>query len=160
MVHKPKHKVHSFRGTIASDDGTGSSQVRINLERQNTNLAYRIFKFQTIGVLPGAGSYETITQVWREKQTSVVIGVDFANPDVLGTAFYSGTSSIFAPGKVIIFDNIIFSRDIYVTSICGQGGEINYYIELEEVPVTAATLMQLKLGVARKLNLSESAPDA
>jgi hypothetical protein len=31
----------------------------------------------------------------------------------------------------------------------------NYYIEIEEVPVEAATLMQLKLQVARKLNLQQ-----
>jgi len=61
----------------------------------------------------------------------------------------------------IIFENEIFSRNIYLTAkeIVGASGTVNYYIELEEVPVSAATLMQLKLGVARKLSLSESPPD-
>ena len=58
---------------------------------------------------------------------------------------------------ISIFDNILFSRNIFVSQYDNDGDRaLNYYIELEEVPVNAATLMQLKLGVARKLNLSQN----
>ena len=63
-----------------------------------------------------------------------------------------------APGNpqtpsAVIFDNILFSRNIFVTyaDARGVGDPCNYYIEIEEVPVSPSTLMQLKLGTARKL---------
>jgi len=152
MVHKPKHKVHSFRGLL-SDGGADE----INLERQNVNLAYRIIKLQAIGTAPGAEAYQSVTQVWREEQSSSVATIDFSNPDLLGVAVYSGdsNSNVYPDDMVVIFDNTLFSRNIYVTLQCLQNNNVNYYLEIEEVPVGAATLMQLKLGVARKLNLQQ-----
>jgi len=149
MVHKPKHRVHSFRGLLA-----GGGQDKINLERQNVNLAYRIIKFQTVNAAPGTQDIESITQTFRERQDSVVATVDFTNPDLLGVAVYRAGSSLSEPNTTtIIFDNILFSRNIFVTTQnVGSGTDsINYYIEIEEVPVNAATLMQIKLGTARRL---------
>jgi len=150
MVHKPKHRVHSFRGLLA--DG---GEDEINLERQNVNLAYRVVKLAIIPNDPGGTNPESVVMVWREKQTNVVDTVDFTNTDLLGVAYWSAP----AVGAVVIdteviFDNILFSRNIYITHKDHNASvDCNYYIEIEEVPVTAATLMQLKLGVARKLNL-------
>jgi len=157
MVHKPKHKVHSFRGLLG--DG---GQDEINLERQNLNVAYRIVKLDIMGNTPGADSQESIVKIYREKQTSIDGVVNFDDPDLLGVAIWMNKSSVdFPVSHQVIFDNTLFSRNIYVTSDdVDSSNACNYYIELEEVPVGAATLMQLKLAVARKLNLSESAPDA
>jgi len=159
MVHKPKHKVHSFRGLLGH-----SGQDEINLERSNLNLAYRIIKFDVMGNTPGADSQEAIVKIYREEQTSVDGVVDFDDVDLLGVAIWMNKSSVdFPVSHQVIFDNTLFSRNIYVTNEDVDTGSLNacnYYIELEEVPVGSATLMQLKLGVARKLNLSESAPDA
>jgi len=156
MVHKPKHRVHSFRGLL----GTGG-QDEINLERQNVNLAYRIVKFDIFPQSPGTLEYEGIAKIYREEQTSFVGTVDFTETDLLGIAYYSSTNAKATSPLITIFDNTLFSRNIYVSQVANTGsGSINYYIEIEEVPVNAATLMQLKLAVARKLNLSESAPDA
>jgi len=155
MVHKPKHKVHSFRGLLSN-----GGQDEINLERSNINLAYRIVKLQIM-----ANNYNVTDEynisVFREAQTSYASTFDFTNTDLLGAAYLENSSSTgdFTEGTVI-FDNTLFSRNIYVGNKSQSGASCNYYIELEEVPVGAATLMQLKLGVARKLNLSESAPDA
>jgi len=150
MVHKPKHRVHSFRGLLG-DNG----QDEINLERSNVNLAYRIVKFE---IMPGAPfqNQESIATIWREEQTTIPIEpVDFKNSDILGVAMWkSASTSAVLFSTTIIFDNTLFSRNIYVTHTEHSGSEVlNYYIEIEEVPVAAATLMQLKLGVARKLNL-------
>jgi len=155
MVHKPKHKVHSFRGLLG--DG---GQDEINLERQNVNLAYRIIKFQIIP--PGAPSapdaQDSIVQVWREKVVTIPTSsetIDFTNPNLLAAAIgiFGGISSNVTPFvEVIVFDNTLFSRNIYVTHTDNEDTKsMNYYLELEEVPVGAATLMQLKLGTARKL---------
>jgi len=148
MVHKPKHRVHSFRGLLA--DG---GQDEINLERQNVNLAYRIVKFQVVCELPGASNYSSVSQVWKEEQTAAVATVNFSDADLLAVGLWSShaTTISYPDDMTIIFDQDLFSRNIYVTQQCLQGGSVNYYLEIEEVPVNAATLMQLKLGTARKL---------
>jgi len=148
MVHKPKHKVHSFRGLLG--DG-GEDEIR--LERQNVNLAYRIVKFETIPETPGAASQESIIKVYREEQSTIDGVINFSDPDLLAASFFSSTASTQYPQAVyIIFDNTLFSRNIYVTHSDVDGSlNCNYYLELEEVPVGVATLMQLKLGTARKL---------
>jgi len=156
MVHKPKHKVHSFRGLLG--DG---GQDEINLERQNVTLAYRIINFQVIPEVPFGYDAEHILKIYREEQTSIDGVVNFTDTDLLGVSVITNeTSGRLNPVNiVIIFDNVLFSRNIYVTHDDVEGSatgiKCNYYIELEEVSVTAATLMQLKLGVARKLNLTQ-----
>jgi len=152
MVHKPKHKVHSFRGLL-SDGG----QDEINLERQNVNIAYRIVKFEAFPNLPGTTDWESTLQVFREEQTTVsttTATVDFMNTDLLGAVYYPDSADLRynAGSTTVVFDNILFSRNIYVTHTnTGGSDSINYYIEIEEVPVGAATLMQIKLGSARRL---------
>jgi len=151
MVHNPKHKVHSFRGSLG--DG---GQDEINLESQNVNLAYRIVKFQIMPLSPGAATQELVSKVFREEQSAITGTVDFSDVDLLGAAIFAQSSDSFNSFDSVIFDNILFSRNIYVTIDDSQntaGG--NYYIEIEEVPVGAATLMQLKLQVAKKLNLTQ-----
>jgi len=151
MVHKPKHKVHSFRGLLG--DG---GQDEINLERQNVNLAYRIVKFQVISnvTLSATATVDHVVKVWREEQTSIPTGsavIDLTDPDLLAVGVYAQGQSL-EYTNVIVFDNILFSRNIYVTATDNDGTDsVNYYLELEEVPVGAATLMQIKLGTARKL---------
>jgi len=149
MVHKPKHKVHSFRGLLAD-----SGEDEINLERQNVNLAYRIIKFDLIPYEPGGLDAEHIVQVWKESQSTPGSTIDFSNPDLLAAGYCSNDTSgdAYPTRQTVIFDNVLFSRNIYVAHKIKNGsGSINYYIEIEEVPVTASTLMQLKLGTARRL---------
>ena len=149
MVHKPKHKVHSFRGLLG--DG---GQDEINLERQNVNLAYRIIKFQLMGP-DVTEDVESCVKIYRENQTTIDHVINFRDPDLLAAGVLSQQAA--TPNQldqVVIFDNILFSRNIFVTlKGSGSTADVNYYIEIEEVPVAAATLMQLKLGVARKLDL-------
>jgi len=150
MVHKPKHKVHSFRGLLG--DG---GQDEINLERQNVNLAYRIVKFGLMPKTPGGDDSEFVGKIYREEQSSVNATVDFSLPDLLAAGYINNHTgaSYYNLAHVIVFDNILFSRNIYVTMNDGAGADnsCNYYLEIEEVPVNASTLMQIKLGTARKL---------
>ena len=152
MVHKPKHKVHSFRGLLA--DG-GEDEIR--LERQNANVAYRIVKLQIIGAEPGEGAMEHTVKIYKDEQSSIDNAVNFTDPSLLAVAYIQDNTSSGDPSSVdIIFDNVLFSRNIFVTQV-DTGGSLpcNYYIEIEEVPVSASALMQLKLGVARRLNLEQ-----
>ena len=148
MVHKPKHKVHSFRGLLG--DG---GQDEINLERQNVNLAYRIVKFQLM-FTDAVTSTKSVVMVWKEEQTTIDGLVDFNDTDMLAAAMLSGKAdqTAYPEDLSVVFDNVLFSRNIYVThsEIAGVAS-CNYYLEIEEVPVGAATLMQLKLGTARRL---------
>ena len=150
MVHNPKHKVHSFRGLLAN-----GGQDEINLERQSVNLAYRIVKLEVMIEDPMGNTSEAVVKIYRESQSSINNIVKFTDPDLLGAAFTEENSATSYSGVTsIIFDNVLFSRNIYVTGAVGTGS-VNYYIEIEEVPVSASALMQLKLGVARKLNLEQ-----
>ena len=158
MVHKPKHKVHSFRGLLG--DG---GQDEINLERQNANVAYRIVKLELMGETPGATTQESVVKIYRESQSSIDATVHFTDNALLAAGIWHNNANVAYPvSESVIFDNILFSRNIHVTHSDAdtQGASCNYYIELEEVPVSASALMQLKLGVARRLNLTESPADA
>ena len=148
-----KYRTHSFRGLLNDGD-----VKEIDLERQNMNVAYRITKFE---ILPETvytfASFSML--VWRESQASVLssASIDFNDTDLLAAgawAFGSGEGNI---QSNIIFDNVLFSRNIFVTLTEETTSDLkcNFYLELEEVPVTSSTLMQLKLGVARKLNLQQ-----
>ena len=146
--------MHSFRGLLG--DG---GQDEINLERQNVNLAYRIVKFELIPYRAGDLKQESSVKVYREEQTTIDELVDFTNTDLLAAAYLENNDSAAYIGVpfIVIFDNTLFSRNIYVThdDAGGDARSCNYYIEIEEVPVSPATLMQLKLAVARKLSLTQ-----
>ena len=153
MVHKPKHKVHSFKGLLG--DG---GRDEINLERQNANVAYRIIKFELMPATPGGSSYENVVKIYREKPSSITATIDFNENGLLAAAYLEGnTSTYYNDFLTVVFDNILFSRNIFVTHVdVDTGADVNYYIELEEVPVSASALIQLKLGTARRIKTKES----
>jgi len=107
-------------------------------------LAYRIIKLELFAQSPGAVNQNSIVQVFRESQSSIVGTVDFTDTDLLAAGQLKEAAGVAYPvSSPVVFDNI------------GGNDSCNYYMELEEVPVTSATLMQLKLGVARKLSLQQ-----
>jgi len=143
-------QMHSFRGLLA-DDG----QDKIRIEGATGEIAWRISKFEVIGNKPGigAGSGESIVKIYRENQTSIDALINFTDVDLLGAGYYIDSSSNTSPvSSVIIFDNTLFSRNIYVThsDVSGTGVSCNYYIELEEVKVSAAGMAQLAVAAARR----------
>jgi len=148
MVHKPKYKVHSFRGLL----GNGGED-EINLERQNANLAYRIVRFELMANAPTASDNEAVVKIYRESQSSIDATVDFTQTDLIAAGYWRQADNPAYPiNTQTIIDPLLFSRNIFVTHSQGSGSSsCNYFIEIEEVPVGAATLMQLKLGTARRL---------
>ena len=146
-----KYRIHSFRGLLAN-----GGEDKINLERSNVTLAYRIVKFSILPNAPYVASDEFVVKAYKEDQSSIDGVVDFTDVDLIAAAVWANSDTSQRGHDAIVFTNELFSRNLYITSTAVAGGNsCNYYIEIEEVPVNSATLMQLKLGVARKLSLQQ-----
>jgi len=83
--------------------------------------------------------------------TPVTTTVNFDNPLLLAVAYSSGDSaSVTAVQETVIFDNVKFNQDIYITHVEQSGSQAcNYYIELEQVKLdlneaTVATLKDMR----------------
>ena len=135
MVHKPKHKVHSFKGLLG--DG---GQDEIQLERQSLNVAYRIVKFQIIGAEPGQQHMEHTVKIYRAEQSTINNAINFADSSLLGVAYIQDSAGETYPSSTeVIFDTEVFNQDIYVTHEDTVGSQpCNYYLELEVIPLDDA----------------------
>jgi len=139
-------KIISFRGLLV--DG-GQDTILLGT---NTGLTgYRIVKFE---MLP-ADSHENVEstmKIYSVKQTLPVNDdIDFSNNTLLaaGIILFPQHSSNTA-ARAIVFDGMTFNQDIYVT-LSGHGytASVNYYIELEQMPLaldeaTVATLKDIR----------------
>jgi len=147
--YKGTGQMHSFRGLLAND-----GQAKIRIEGATGEIAWRITKFQILTNNPGTQDFETIMKIYREEQDSVTAAVSFDDDELLGAATASGdaTSNNYPTHTSIIFDNALFTRNIYVThiSILSPNPACNYYIELEEVKISAAGMAQLSVAAARR----------
>jgi len=148
--YKGTGQMHSFRGLLA--DG---GQDRIRIEGATGEIAWRITKFQIFGNVPGSGNMESTLMVWREKQDTVstsVATVDFSNDELLAAAYWASGAGLDQIGQSeVVFDNTLFVRNIYITHTDTVGSSsFNYYIELEEVKVSAAGMAQLAVAAARR----------
>jgi len=147
MHYKGTGQTHSFRGLLA--DG---GQDRIRIQGSVGSIAWRITKFQIFPSTPGTTSYEHVVKIYREEQDTVDAAVDFTDTELLGVAFLEGNdNNYYVDGLTVVFDNTLFTRNIYITSKDASTGEsANYYIELEEVKVSAAGMAQLSVAAARR----------
>jgi len=146
--YKGTGQMHSFRGLLA--DG---AQDRIRIEGATGEIAWRITKFQAFTNAPGAVSNaEHVLKIYREEASSPGDAlVDFNDAALLGAIFLPVKTSEFLHQEHVIFDNALFTRNIYVVhNLAGGAGDCNYYIELEEVKVSAAGMAQLAVAAARR----------
>ena len=145
MDYKRTGKMHSFRGLL--EDG---EQEKIRIQGSVGAIAWRITKFQ---IMPGnyniADEYNV--SIYREEQTALTTTFDFREDELLGAAYLENSASIgdFV-SPTVIFDNALFSRNIYVSLKSQSGNNCNYYIELEEVKVGKAGMAQLAVAAARR----------
>jgi hypothetical protein len=133
------NRILSYRGLLA--DG---GQDTILLSTKKGEVGYRIIKFQVIPNNPAAQEPEAIVQVWKVEQTLPTTElIDFSDQTLLAAAYYSGGGTTTKPQDVvIIFDKEIFNQDIYVTLKDDNDNEsMNYYIELEQMPLSEAHAM-------------------
>jgi hypothetical protein len=128
--------IKTFRGLLA--DG---GQDRIRLQTIKGKVGYRIVKFQVMPKSTGSGSNEGAITIWKNSQSSASQDVDFTDSDLLAAAYFlrdQGTVAI--TSETIIFDSEIFNQDIYIDYQDAQtsGGDMNYYFELEVIPLDDA----------------------
>ena len=151
MDYKGTGNIQSFRGLLV--DG---GQDRIRIQGSVGAVAWRITKFQLMNKEAGASAneMESTVKIYREEQSSVDAVVNFDDAELLGAAQLGTHANLgaYPQSTVIIFDNSLFSRNIYVThkNLHADALECNYYIELEEVKVSKAGMAQLAVAAARR----------
>jgi len=138
--------IKTFRGLIPH-----AGQDTVVLHTNDGSTGYRIKKFELIGEKPATTSQESVVKIYSISQTTVDEGIDFSANTLLGAGFYENNSASTSYGGVIvIFDNITFNQDIFITHFEGGGTlPINYYMELEQVKLdvggnTVATLKDIR----------------
>jgi hypothetical protein len=139
--------IKSFRGQLA--DG---AQQTIRLSTKNGMTGYRIKKFTCIATTPGVGGgHESVVKLYKVPQDTVNGTVDFRDATLLGVSYYTDQAApTYNAQQMIIFDNDLFNQDIYITNADVDSTEpINYYIELEQVPLnqnaqSVATLRDIR----------------
>jgi len=136
--------IKTFRGLLAD-----AAQDRIRLSTIKGKVGYRIVKFQvlaekTVNNLSG-GTADFVVQIWKREISSVPTSTatfNFSDSDLLAAAgvMMSGSGDpVYSMDGLIIFDNEIFNQDIYITNTDNAGSDsINYYLELEVVPLDDA----------------------
>jgi len=142
------NKILSYRGLLEH-----AGQDTILLSTKKGEKGYRIRKFQTITAEPGTSSSELVTQIWSVEQTTISspTTIDFSNQQLLGIA-YNALSANLQGYQNILFGNTIFNQDIYITNVdnlSGGNDSVNYYLELEVIPLnemeaTVATLKDIR----------------
>ena len=137
--------IKSFRGKIAS-----GNVDTISLHTNDGTIGYRIKKIQ---LMPadgfGASNQEFTMKVYSVPQTTVDDAVDFSDQTLLAAGYIGINSSAGQIGETVVFDNMTFNQDVYVTMIETAGNPGNYYIELEQFKLdlnenTVATLKDIK----------------
>ena len=125
--------IKSYRGLIA--DG---GQDTINLHTNDGKTGYKIVKMQLIGEQPGTTNIEATVKVFSVPQTTVTNNIDFSDNTLLAAGHHAkGNNTSEVVSDIVVFDNITFNQDIYVTAIDTQAFEpVIYYIELEQVKLT------------------------
>ena len=137
--------IKSFRGKIAD-----STTDTINLHTNNGSTGYRIVKFEVMPVDPTADEAENVVKIFTIPQITESVTIDFSDNTLLAASFIEGHgSTIYLTRTTTIFDNMTFNQDIYVSNKSPQAKAVNYYIELEAMPLaldenTAATLKDIK----------------
>ena len=137
--------IKSFKGQIANE-----GLERISLSTNNGLTGYRIVKMKA---MPQNGStdLEAVLKVYTVKQNSATTDIDFSDNTLLAAAIVIQDDSHENWSEpVVIFDNMTFNQDIYVTNKChDKSGPVNYYIELEAMQLdlleqSVATLQSIR----------------
>tara|TARA_R100001530_G_C4308427_1_gene152366 strand:- start:1 stop:444 length:444 start_codon:yes stop_codon:yes gene_type:complete len=143
--------IKTFRGLLA--DG---QQLRIKLSTNNGMIGYTVKKFQIFPNLPGTADIESTCMIFKFKRDSVSTAtatVNFDDPTLLAVA-YMAEGAAADEGQVsldtVVFDNVVFNQDIYITHTATKVSEsCNFYIELEQMKLdlneaTVATLKDMR----------------
>jgi len=127
--------VKTFRGLLAGD-----AEDRIRLQTIKGKVGYRIVKLLTIGESVGTANYEATLKINTESGITPVSSVNLTDSRILAVVFYTAhtTAMSYPTTTTIIMDREIFNQDIFITNFDAQGYKLNYYLELEVVPLDDA----------------------
>ena len=125
--------IKSFRGLIANE-----AMETISLHTNTGATGYKIKKIELYPHKPGDEHYLSAVKVYSVPQDPSVTPTeitDFSDPTLLAAAFFQDNSDKAYPADLdVVFDNVIFNQDIYITHKQKSGtASINYHIELEQV---------------------------
>ena len=129
----------SFRGQLAP----GKAQ-RIRLSTNNGLTGYKIAKFQIINKTPHGVDSTLVCKIFTTPKVDADASatINFDDPTLLAVSIYEDQAVKTSPPQgyeAVIFDNITFNQDIYVTMADTDTNSDpgNYYIELEQVKLDA-----------------------
>ena len=137
----------SFKAKIAS----GGIDT-LSLHTNDGSTGYRIKKLELMAE-NYANATEVVLKIYSVPQESVTNTIDFSDNTLLAAAFLDNPTAAhnYPVGPSVIFDNITFNQDVYITAIDNSGSarDSNYYIELEQVKLnldenTVATLKDIR----------------
>jgi len=126
------------------------------LHTNDGSTGYRIVKFDLLPNLTGAIIAELVCKIYTVSQTTIDAEVDFSDNTLLAVGYFkihqdaTTGSNEGSQNYAVIFDNMTFNQDIYVTAIDTVGSNVtNYYLELEQVKLdlnqsTVATLKDIR----------------
>ena len=144
--------IKSFRGLMTTGD-----IITIPLSTNNGSIGYKITKFKVMSNTPGDADYENIFKIFSIPQTTANTTVDFSDNTLLAAAYEKEQANTTSPYETsVVFDNMTFNQDVYVTLAGGANDKSNYYIELEQVRLdlsenTVATLKDIRNIQANQL---------
>ena len=126
----------------------GATQ-QIKLSTKDGLTGYRINKFQLMPETPNVNQ-ESLMVITSVKPEAVATSVNFDSPLILATGLYMSKESTLTQDINVVFENIIFNQDIYITHNEGEATRgCNFYLELEQVSLdlneaTVATMKDMR----------------
>jgi len=137
-------KIKTFRGELQTG---GLDTIRITHKDGKTG-----YKVKTFEVMPTTGEnslVEGIIQIFTIRQPAAPEAIHFGNNTLIAAATYGDDSNnSYRFAKAIIFDQVTFNQDIFIYYYNSAGGTVvmNYFIELEQIPLddVEATAVILK----------------
>jgi hypothetical protein len=141
--------IKSFKGQI-----TPGNTDTIHLSTRDGSIGYKIVKFQIINKTPHGVDSTLVAKIFSIPQTTVTATINFSDQTLLACAIYEDQAVKTSPPQgyeAVIFDNMVFNQDIYITMADTDTNTDpgNYYIELEQIKLdlnenTVATLKDIR----------------
>jgi hypothetical protein len=141
-------RIVSFRGLLAS-----GAETTLTLHTNDGLTGYRIVKLEAMPYEPSGASGTNVIKIFSIPPGAATATIDFEDNTLLASAVIAHNASAFQypPETSVVFDNIKFNQDIFITQIDADGNATacNYHIELEQVRLdlnesTVATLKNIR----------------
>jgi len=125
--------VKTFRGLLAS-----GGQEKIRLTTTDGRTAYRIVKFEIMSSTLATADQVAIVKITKKTYTQTST-IDFSDNDILAAGILRvGNLVNETMTQVTVFETEIFNQDIYINlKNLDALLSVNYYIELEQITLTA-----------------------